>query len=124
MEALSADYTIDTSDPDNNEALAEMSVLPNGHLLVSTDLTGLGHYYVNDILSTGRFTVSVDSEIPQELVDAACDQAHVPHWGGPVGIAAGNYRVNIEPDGDNSRLEMEGTYDEASRSWLWTFDVR
>ncbi len=120
-----AGYNPNTNDPENNEALAELSAMSNGHLLISVDMHGIGNYYLNDIITTQRFNVAVDRIIPQELVDAARNgpPVSVPGWGGPVGIIAGNYPVNIDPEGTNSRFEIEGTYAEAA-GWSWEFSLR
>jgi hypothetical protein len=116
-------YLPDGNNPDNNEALGEISVIGGNRLLISVDLSDVGAYYVNDILTTGQFNVSTYTEIPQDVIDAACDRVGVPHWGGPNGIAAANYPVHIESTAGDARLEMEGTND-AGTGWSWICYVR
>jgi hypothetical protein len=116
-------YVPNGDDPDNNEALAEISVINGGTLLVSVDLSDIGNYYVNDIVTTGQYNVSRFTSFPQDVVNDACDAVGVPHWGGPVGISAGNYPVHIESTGGDARLEIEGVYDGAT-GWSWQFFVR
>lgn len=116
-------YQPNTNDPNNNEALTEISVSPDGVLLVSVDLNGVGNYYVNDIISSQHFRVAQFTAFPQNVIDDACDDAGIPHWGGPIGIAAGNYPVNVEATGGDIRLEIEGVVDGAGEL-SWTFFVR
>ncbi len=121
--SLQIGYQPNTNDPENNEALAEISVMSNGKLLVSVDLNGVGQYYVNDIITTQHFTVAQALAFPQSVIDQACDRAGVPHWGGPVSMQAGNYNVGVDGSGNTSRFEIEGTYNAAS-GWTWTCFVR
>ncbi len=114
-------YNPETGDPDNNKARAEITVTPSATLLVSVDLAGIGNYYVNDIVSTGQFSVAADTELPQSVVDEACDAGGIPHWGGPILVTRGDYPVTI--DADWSRLELEGTFDQAT-GWSWTCYLR
>jgi hypothetical protein len=116
-------YEPNGDDPNNNVALGEISVINGRTLLISVDLSDVGNYYVNDILTTGHYNVSRFTAFPQDVVNAACDAVGVPHWGGPVGITGGNYPVHIESTGGDARLEIEGTHD-AATGWSWVFYVR
>lgn len=116
-------YAPNGNDPENNEALCEISVITGDHLLVSVDLSDVGDFYVNEIMSSEHLDVATFTTFPQDVVDAACDEASIPHWGGPVGIVAGSYPVQIESSAGDARLEMEGTHD-AATGWSWVCYVR
>ena len=115
-------YQPNTSDPENNEALAELSLMNDGKLLLSVNLSGVGNVYVHDVRTTGEFHVAADTYLPQSVVDNVCDAAGVAHWDGVL-VHAGTYPVNIESTADDSRLEMEGSYT-ADNGWSWAFFVR
>jgi len=116
-------YVPNGDDPQNNEALTEISVMAGNRLLVSVDLSDVGEYYVNDIMTTGHLNVSTFGAFPQDVVNAACDAASIPHWGGPVGMTAAHYPVAVESTAEDARLEIEGTYDSAT-GWSWMCFVR
>jgi hypothetical protein len=116
-------YQPNGNDPENNEALCEISVINGEVLLVSVDLSDIGDSYVNEITSSQRLDVATFTPFPQDIVDAACDEVSVPHWGGPVGMTAANYPVIIESTAADARLEIEGTYDSGS-GWSWVCYVR
>jgi hypothetical protein len=117
VERRAEDWKSDMNNPDNNEAATDISITTEGHLLLSADLTGVGMYYINDITSTGQFAVAINSEIPHDLADEACDAAGVPHFAGPVTVPAGNYPVLVTAGGQ--RFNMEGTY--TAGGWSWEF---
>lgn len=116
-------YMPNGNDPENNEALCEISVMNDNRLLVSVDLRDVGEIYTNEIMASERLNVSTFTAFPQDVVDAACDEVSIPHWGGPVGMTAGNYPVAIESTQADARLEIEGTYDSAT-GWSWACFVR
>ncbi|CAN5894796.1 hypothetical protein BH11BAC7_BH11BAC7_08970 [soil metagenome] len=116
-------YMPNTNDPDNNEALTEISVSRDGLLLVSIDLTGVGNYYVNEMHASQHFNVDRLGVFPQEVINAACDAAGIPHWEGTVGMAPGNYPISIESSAPDARLEIEGVNDGAG-DWSWTCHIR
>lgn len=99
----------------NNEAPVDLWINAQGHLVLAADMSYTPSY-LSDIAGSGNFDVAVASELPHDLIDAACDDAGVPHFAGPVMIPAGNYAV-VNTAGA-SVLEMEGTVD-ASGEWTW-----
>lgn len=122
MTPMQSGWEPSTGDPDNNVAATEVSITSAGHLLFSADLTGLGSYYLNELVNSGHFDVSADNELPQTVIDAACDYAGVAHFNQPVTLPAGTYPV-INSGGGNSYFQMEGTYDSVT-GWTWQFSVR
>ncbi len=116
------DYFPNTLDPDNNEGIMDVRVDAENHIVLSVDMDGVGHFYINEIESTQHLPVAVMTTVPQGLADNACDAAGYPHFQSAVIIPAGNYPVSFDEIGVSGRLDMAGTLN-ADGSWSWIFSM-
>jgi hypothetical protein len=100
-------------------------ITPAGHLLLTANCGSLNPISWDKFLTTGICKLNADIVLPQDAVDAICDgqTPSIPHWGGPMGIAAGDYPITINNGGADKRLEIEGTYDSTDGSWSWAFSI-
>jgi|GEM_PF-3338732 len=115
------DYFPDMSNPDNNEAVTDVHLNAQGHLVLSVHLEGVSQFYTGEIEASHHLPVAQPTTIPQSLSDLACDAAGAPRFQS-VMIPAGNYPVQVDPAPQYTKLDMEGAL-APDGSWIWTFHM-